>query len=281
MINLLKSFFISAYATYVFVVAAIAIRISLRESDMAWFGVLLAHAPMAFLFARLMTLKDMPRSHARLPWITAMTLTGFALAITGWPDNDTLAVTLGTAGAVTYFVYLFWYSSFGRSAVQALAPGKKLPVFSATDAKGGLFSTSDLRGHPAVLLFFRGNWCPLCMAQIKEIAAAYRTLAEKKIEVVLISPQPQSRTASLARKFDAPMRFVVDTDNRIARQLGIAWKHGLPAGMQLLGYDSESVLPTVIVIDADGQIVLADQTDNYRIRPEPATFIAALEASRN
>ena len=210
-----------------------------------------------------------------------MTLAGFALAMTGWLGDETLAVTLGMSGAVTYFFYLFWYSRFRRPPLQNLTTGKILPGFKVTDVAGQSFSTDDLRGHPAVLLFFRGNWCPLCMAQIKEIAAAYRTLAEKQIQVVMISPQPQSKTASLAKKFDTPMRFVVDTDNRIARQLGIAWEHGLPAGMQLLGYDSESVLPTVIVIDAEGRIVLADQTDNYRIRPEPATFIAALESGRN
>ncbi|MDH3590077.1 MAG: peroxiredoxin family protein, partial [Gammaproteobacteria bacterium] len=237
MINLLKSLFISAYATYVFVAVAIAISMLLRGFGTAWLGVLLAHAPMAFLFARLMTLKDIPRSHPWLPWITAMTLAGFALAMTGWLGDETLAVTLGMSGAVTYFFYLFWYSRFRRPPLQNLTTGKILPGFKVTDVAGQSFSTDDLRGHPAVLLFFRGNWCPLCMAQIKEIAAAYRTLAEKQIQVVMISPQPQSKTASLAKKFDTPMRFVVDTDNRIARQLGIAWEHGLPAGMQLLGYD--------------------------------------------
>jgi hypothetical protein len=37
------------------------------------------------------------------------------------------------------------------------------------------------------------------------------------------------------------------------------------------------VFPTAIVTDAEGRILLADQTDNYRVRPEPFTFLAALD----
>lgn len=39
-------------------------------------------------------------------------------------------------------------------------------------------------------------------------------------------------------------------------------------GMQVLGYESDSVLPTVLLTDTQGLIVFSDQTDNYRVRPE-------------
>jgi len=32
-----------------------------------------------------------------------------------------------------------------------------------------------------------------------------------------------------------------------------------------------------VVVDAEGRIVLADQTDNYRVRPEPDWFLRALD----
>ena len=180
-------------------------------------------------------------------------------------------------GTLGYFVYLFWYSRFDREPSALLEPGRKLPRLKFQTAGGEDFDTASLAGNPAVLLFYRGNWCPLCMAQIREIAAQYRELAARGVEVLLISPQPQGKSQHLARRFDAPMRFLVDRDNLSARQLGIDCQHGLPAGMQVLGYASETVLPTIIVIDAEGTIVLADQTDNYRVRPEPATFLAALD----
>ena len=64
---------------------------------------------------------------------------------------------------------------------------------------------------------------------------------------------------------------------RMVSQLGIDHSYGTPMGMQMLGYDSETILPTVVIADGEGKIILADQTDNYRIRPEPETFLRAFD----
>jgi hypothetical protein len=32
-------------------------------------------------------------------------------------------------------------------------------------------------------------------------------------------------------------------------------------------------MPTVIITDPDGTILFADETDNYRVRPEPGLFL--------
>jgi len=48
--------------------------------------------------------------------------------------------------------------------------------------------------------------------------------------------------------------------------------------MDALGYDADSVLPTVLITDPNRTIIFADMTDNYRVQPEPSTFLAALDA---
>ena len=72
------------------------------------------------------------------------------------------------------------------------------------------------------------------------------------------------------------MIFLRDADNAAARQLGIFAPWGTPMGVQLLGYDTDTVLPTVVITDADGNILYSHLTDNYRIRPEPAAFLDIL-----
>ena len=74
-----------------------------------------------------------------------------------------------------------------------------------------------------------------------------------------------------------PLQFWRDPELTAAATLEIVHRNALPAGLGLLGYDPDAVLPTVIVLDANGRVLLADQTDNYRLRPEPATFLAALD----
>ena len=68
-------------------------------------------------------------------------------------------------------------------------------------------------------------------------------------------------------------------NNPAATQLGILDKWGTPMGMQVLGYESDTVLPTTVLTDSRGHIVYSDQTDNYRVRPEPEAFEALMKAT--
>ncbi|GAB4137003.1 MAG: hypothetical protein Kow00104_20510 [Rhodothalassiaceae bacterium] len=48
-------------------------------------------------------------------------------------------------------------------------------------------------------------------------------------------------------------------------------------GMQALGYASDTVLPTVVITGRGGTILWTHETDNYRVRPEPGTFLEILK----
>jgi hypothetical protein len=43
-------------------------------------------------------------------------------------------------------------------------------------------------------------------------------------------------------------------------------------------FTCSSVLPTVIIVDPEGRIIFTDQTDNYRVRPDPDTFLKVLQS---
>jgi hypothetical protein len=47
-----------------------------------------------------------------------------------------------------------------------------------------------------------------------------------------------------------------------------------------LGYDSDTVMPTVIISDTGGRVLWTHETDNYRIRPEPDVYLAVLREMR-
>ena len=178
-------------------------------------------------------------------------------------------------GLVPAFVYVYWYSVLDRSG-SSIRVGDTLPELELIDAEGRPVRPTP--GTHGLYMFVRGNWCPLCMAQVREIAEAYRELERRGVEVFLISPQSEKHTKALAKRFDAPIRFCVDHGNRAARVLGIEHLGGLPFMMEPLGYETESVLPTVVLVDPERRILFADLTDNYRVRPEPSTFLAVMNA---
>jgi peroxiredoxin len=268
----LKSLFISAWMT---LLIAGAVRsgweLYNHPSSITWYWVLLSMVTPLVFFGWVFT-GNVARTQTAVKVIFGVTVLAlFGAALSPSPALEPLVWILNI-GVIGSGMYEWWYSSFGDRSNEILSVGQTLPALEFIAADGSAIKTQELN-KPMLMIFYRGNWCPLCMAQIKEIAGQYRELAAKGVEIMLISPQPQSHTASLAQRFDAPMSFLVDKDNAIAKRLGIVALKGLPAGLELLGYESDTVLPTVIMTNASGKIIFADLTDNYRIRPEPETFL--------
>jgi peroxiredoxin len=247
--------------------------------ELAWLGGLLATAPIGGFFAVLVLFRPTARTGARVPPIIAATGVGFGLAVYGYaisPEPPVLALVAGTVGFAGWLLYDLWYSHLDRPAM-AIEVGRRLPDLTFEDSAGAPVAGERYRGAPVLFMFYRGNWCPFCMAQIRELAAQYRELADRGVRLVLVSPQPHDNSAALADRFDIPCDFLTDPGNRVARQLGIVHEGGLPAGLQALGYHSDTVFPTVIIADAGGTVIFADETDNYRVRPEPDTFLRVLD----
>lgn len=264
---------------------------------LAWLGTALAAAPLPLLIAQMM-LKPAARTTEYLPFHLLLVAAGLWLACR-WMYDDFVASwqvyqnVLGATAAAFNFsagsapgiaaliaativlLYVFWYSSYGRHEDARLSVGGKLPDFEVQDLDGNTVKASDFRGAPAVFLFYRGSWCPLCMAQIDELVQRYKDIDRLGISVCLISSQHEAQSKALAEKFDVPFRFLVDKDNKAAEALEIAVKNGKPLGIRG-DYPADTAMPTLVVTTAGGTIVFSDQTNNYRVRPEPDVFLAIL-----
>ncbi len=271
--NLAKRIFITVYGVLIaFLVVEGASGLAgsrLATTILAWSGVLLTGLVPGSFFAYVFLAKP-ARTDRLLGHMLIGITCAFSLTII-----DSRTVWWGLDGLAGWLVYLLWYSKLDRPE-PAFRVGDPLPAFALERPDGSAVTSAELMTSPALFMFYRGNWCPLCIAQIREIAAQYREIVDRGVRIVLVSPQKAPKTAALARRFDAPLEFLVDPDNRAARALGIAHENGVPLGMEVLGYASETVLPTVIITGADSTVLWTHLTDNYRVRPEPATFLRAL-----
>ncbi len=277
--NFLKSFFISNYMMLVMGLTGYASWALYRGADpAAWGGVLLTTAPFLMVISAIMMTKPVARTSAHFPLLNLLGAIGLAFAAWSYLGRGAglLPPILAAVGWMSFLLYAYWYSSFGRRDSKRIQIGASLPRFTVRNAADAPVSSAELTDRPAILIFFRGNWCPLCMAQIKELVGRYREISELGVRVALISPQPHSNTVELAKKHGVQFDFLTDKGNAAARALGIDNPHGLPMGMQMMGYDSETVLPTVIITDHNGKVVWSHQTDNYRIRPEPDLYLEVL-----
>lgn len=285
---IIKSIFIGVYP----VLSSLLMLFTLMEIGqappiltifLALFFTLLAVMPFP-LFLGYLFLKKEARTSKNLSLLYGLPLLSFiVLLVLSWicdeeMPNFLLNLGMTATALIGNLLYIFWYSVFNRKANILLEVGKSLPQFSLKDSLGNNISSKDIGAQSSLIMFYRGNWCPLCMAQIKEVASHYRELEARGIKTYMVSPQPEKHTKDLAKQFDVNMNFLVDVDNQVADKLQIKAKNGLPMGLQALGYDSDTVMPTVILTDKTGKIIFADLTDNYRVRPEPEDFLRVFDS---
>ena len=82
----------------------------------------------------------------------------------------------------------------------------------------------------------------------------------------------------MAKDLALPSHYEIlqDDELRASRILRIADIGGSPVGMP--GYPANTVMATVIALDEDGKVLFGDETDNYRRRPHPDTFLNVFQS---
>jgi peroxiredoxin len=278
--NLLKSIFISAYpALAMYVLIDSVLHLVTYDFSFRYLGRLLTALTIVVLFAGLFIVSQ-ARTSRNLNIYSTFIIVGFLISLIFGgiiKNNNWFGSSMSFILVLFWIAYLKWYSVFDERENNTLGVGTFLSNFQLEDSEKNKVSSETFLGNPSIYLFYRGNWCPLCMAQIKEIAAQYKELQQRSVNMVFISPQPHKFSKTLADKYQLNFNFLTDVNNTAAKQLNIFAENGIPTGFQVLGYDSDTVLPTVIITDDNGKIVFADLTDNYRVRPEPDTFLKVID----
>ena len=279
--NRTKSIFISSasmvwtYFTYIFVRDLVENGYSLSGLGLFFVSLL----PLGF-FMVLLALRPVARTTRSLSVFTTLVFIGLVLiSAEFYKGNASIYyLVVAVSSLVLWLLYVYWYSILPASR-SVIKVGNFLPELAFVGNENEEVSSTDFEGKKVLFMFYRGNWCPLCMAQIREISTLYQELEQRGVAVLLISPQPVSHSVALAKKMKVNFQFLTDVDNTMARQLKIDQDYGVPLGFEILGYKSETVLPTVIITDEQGKILFLDQTDNYRVRPEPETFLQVLDSN--
>ena len=271
-------FFVSAVAiSTVLLLTAIAGAVVGSDDPIAWLAAAVANLPLPSFWLRLKFAR-VARTSADLPLLLLTSAAGSIVALwevlmTGSAEWQPAAVAL--TGTVLLLLYVFWYSRLGRVPNARLQIRNKLPEFELTDLDGGRVRSSQFLGAPTVWLFYRGNWDPFCVAQVHEVANRHADFERLGAQLNLVSSQPEGRARELAADLGAPVRFLVDRNAEVASALDIAERYAIPPGTGN-GYSPVGAMPTTIMTNASGTILYTDQTDNYRVRPEPDIYISIL-----
>ncbi len=168
-------------------------------------------------------------------------------------------------------------------------PGDRMPDGDLLDVAGAPTTLAEtLAGRPAVIVFYRGGWCPYCNIALRAYQAQLvPPLTELGIPLIAISPQTPDGSLSTQEAKQLTFTVLSDPGNQIGDQLGILTRpsEGARAAQMQLGLDLTKVnadgttalpMPTVIIVDADGVIRWIDVHRDYTSRTEPAQVMQAI-----
>jgi peroxiredoxin len=129
-----------------------------------------------------------------------------------------------------------------------LHPGDPFPQLTITPASGQTFSLPDAAaGTFAVVLFYRGAWCPYCNAQLRAFERAGQALAENDIRVAALSVDDKETTAALVARHKLTFPVGYGADAAAVATLTGAFVNPGPVYLQSTGF----------VLDPAGQIIVS------------------------
>jgi peroxiredoxin len=182
-------------------------------------------------------------------------------------------------------------SALAVTTAPIVAAGTMLADTALITASGDTTTLADLLdGSPAVLVFYRGGWCPYCNVTLRSYQADLLPQLEGLgAKLVAISPQRPDESLSTQKKAELTFGVVSDPENVLAGSLGIVDDGsddvrsaqaalGLNLGEVNEGGDVRLPMPAVVVIDADRRVRWADVHPDYTTRTEPETIIDAVKA---
>lgn len=168
---------------------------------------------------------------------------------------------------------------FGQSHQTHLRPGDQAPVFEASDAEGNWIKSSDLLAQgPIVLIFYRGEWCPVCKRHLSNFQDSLSFILDKGAQVVAVTPEQPQYMEKMAKATEASFSLLHDKGYSIMKAYGVDFKVEEANVPRYFGFtlnhtrshngneDDQLPVPATFIIRQDGTISWLHYDFDYRNR---------------
>lgn len=210
-----------------------------------------------------------------VPWWAAVLMTlGVALLLVavvqsfGIVRAGLLLLAL-LATAATWLYILQW--SLLPAYAGPLKVGEKFPAFYAMRANGTRVTQDNLASGEGnnLIVFFRGRWCPYCMAQLADLDASSRDFADRHVHVIAASIEGGPETQKTQADFPN-LEVVSDSAKKLIEATGV-----LHPGSAMDGGDTAA--PTMILVDRTGIVRWIYRPSRYIARPKAKEVFATID----
>lgn len=166
--------------------------------------------------------------------------------------------------------------------ISPLLIGESIPQITLSNAEGKSTNVNKMLAQkPAILIFYRGGWCPYCSAQLAGLIDIENDLKKTGYDIIAISTDSPENLKQTEMKQKPGYTLLSDSNLDIAMKFGIAFKAPTEYGDMLLRSSGNMntgkllPVPSVFILDKKGKIKFEYINPDFKERISPNLLKAA------
>lgn len=178
----------------------------------------------------------------------------------------------------------------GSLIPQGLTRGDVAPSFRALTERGDSIDLGGLlQEKPVVLMFYRGQWCPVCNKYLKRLEDSVGMIRKAGAKILAVTPETRANAAKMRQKTNSSVTIIPDTSQAIMEAYHVGFdvtgsyarkiEQGFDVSIASNNGDKNARLPipATFVINQDGQIVWRFFNPDYKKRASVRGILGALK----
>ncbi len=179
-------------------------------------------------------------------------------------------------------------SGISQATPKGLQKGESAPLFTSTDQDGNTVSLQTiLQKGPAVLVFYRGQWCPYCNKQLAQLQDSVSFITAKGATLIAISPETGDNVKKTIQKTGAAYPVLSDKGMTIMNEYRVTYSvdTAVVSKYKSYGIDFNVVngsngehlpVPAVFIVDPNGTIRFVHFDPDYSKRASVKEILSYL-----
>ncbi|MGI9284368.1 MAG: peroxiredoxin-like family protein [Pseudomonadales bacterium] len=172
---------------------------------------------------------------------------------------------------------------------KGLMVGEHVEELTINDMYGKPYPIKNAwQDKPALIVFYRGGWCPFCNMQVRELAVNYDTLEEAGVQPILISVDEPDKSAMVSAKYNIPFPVLSDPNLLAHNAFNVVLKLDAATlekykeyGINLQDWSGKGhnsiAVASAFLIDKNGHVVVSHAPEDFASRPSVDQLLAMIE----
>ncbi|ALJ05741.1 hypothetical protein APS56_11665 [Pseudalgibacter alginicilyticus] len=167
--------------------------------------------------------------------------------------------------------------------VKGLSIGDKAPDFTLQNAYGNEVTLSNiLTSGPVIIKFYRGEWCPICNLDLRDIQKYLPKIKSYGASLLAISPQNPDDALTAIQKNDLGFEVLSDSHQEVIKAYNLQFDPGNDyhnrRDLSLVNGNGSTdlLVPATFIINTNQVIESAHIDPNYTNRMPPKDILNIL-----